>query len=255
MDYSRFKQQIHSILGIDLNSYKEQQMQRRINQWISRHRLNDFSSLVQELKSDQDHKVKFAEYLTINTSQFFRDQMVFQALGKEVLPAITAGGRRPRIWSAGCSIGAEVYSIAMIMQEQEKRFRQLLATDIDDAVIAKAKAGTYLSNQLQSLPQSLLGKYFVKQGEVYQLDETIRKLVTFRRHNLLTDRYDKDFDLILCRNVFIYFTNDTQRKLTQKFVESLLPKGYFVVGSAEQIMSPGALGLKRVSYCIYQKER
>lgn len=251
-DYQGFKQAILHTLGLDLNSYKEQQMHRRILQWITRHQLNDFDGLIREVRNNPEHKNKFMEYLTINTSHFFRDKMVFEALENTVLPAISANNR-PKIWSAGCSIGAEVYSLAIVLREHGLSFRQLLATDIDEVIISKAKAGEYIPSQLNTLAPALLAKYFEQRGGQYIIKEDVRKLVTFMRHDLLKDSYPNDFDLILCRNVFIYFTNETQKKLIEHFMQALKPNGYFVVGSAEQIMNPTSFGLTRVSYCIYKK--
>lgn len=253
MDYIHFKKDAREILGIDLNSYKEQQMLRRINQWVARHGLMDLNALAKELRSNSEHRNKFMEYLTINTSHFFRDQMVFANLERHVLPAITQNNR-PKIWSAGCSIGAEIYSIAMLLQEKGYPYRQLLASDIDETVLAKALDGVYLNSQLGGVSPLLLNKYFVEVSGQYKISEEIKKMVTFVQHDLLRDPYQKDFDLILCRNVFIYFTNETQKRLTERFIDSLKPGGYFIVGSAEQIMNPAVFGLNRVNYCIYQKQ-
>ena len=130
-------------MGIDLTAYKEQQMRRRINQWLDRHKLASYDALIATLTTDRAHREKFIEYLTINTSSFFRDQRVFDVIEEVVLPAI-GKLRRPRIWSAGASIGAEVYSIAMLLREGRYTPSLLLATDLDEAVLQKAKAGIYL---------------------------------------------------------------------------------------------------------------
>lgn len=254
MDYAGLKRQIYDILDIDLNAYKEQQMQRRITQWLARHRLDEFSKLGQVLQDDPVHRAKFREYLTINTSHFFRDQGVFETLENQILPTVAGSGRLPRIWSAGCSIGAEAYSIAILLAEHGYRYRELLATDIDNEILRKAQSGQFVRSQLNALPRPLLDKYFVQNRDIYHLSETIRRAVHFKQHNLLKDTFPRDCDLIMCRNVFIYFTTDTQKHLTHTFMASLKPGGYFVVGSAEQIMNPSSFGLKRISYCIYQKD-
>ncbi|HBG08719.1 MAG TPA: chemotaxis protein CheR, partial [Firmicutes bacterium] len=99
-----------------------------------------------------------------------------------------------------------------------------------------------------------LEKYFTQTEKGnWAIAQSLKDMVVFRQHDLLKDPYERNFDLILCRNVFIYFTTDTQRRLITNFVQSLNPAGYFVVGSAEQIMDPTSFGLQRVSYCIYQK--
>lgn len=252
-DYEQLKRDIHKKLGINLTAYKEQQMRRRINQWVERHQLKTYNQLLATLDTDLEHKQKFTDYLTINTSSFFRDTKVFDVIEKKVLPEISRG-KRPRIWSAGASIGAEVYSIAMLMNEAGYRPALLLATDLDDSALAKAKEGVYLSNHVAGTDPKYLGKYFTQNSNgQWVIDESIKKQVVFRKHDLLRSAYERDFDLILCRNVFIYFTSETQQRLIRNFVQSLKPAGFFIVGSAEQIMDPASFGLERFSYCIYRK--
>lgn len=253
VDYNLFKHEFNNIVGIDLNSYKEQQMQRRILQWITRYDHDGFSGLITFLKKDHDHLSNFLDYLTINTSHFFRDQSVFSEIESKVLPAIS-NNNSPSIWSAGCSIGAEIYSIVMLLKNLGIEAKQYLATDIDETVLEKAQAGIFSKNQVNLVPSDLLKKYFIitENGE-YRISDNVKKMVYFKKHNLLKDHYKRGFDLIMCRNVFIYFTSEIQKELTIKFIDSLNNDGYFIVGSAEQIMNPSQYGLTRVSYCIYQK--
>lgn len=252
-DYEHLKKGINHKLGIDLNAYKEQQMRRRINQWLDRYNLSSYDQLLKKIDSDTEHRAKFVEYLTINTSNFFRDTSVFQAIEEEVLPAISRSNR-PRIWSAGASIGAEIYSIAILMSEYGFISSQLFATDLDEVILRKAQEGVYLSNQIAGMNQKYLTKYFTQLDDGnWAIHDSIKRKVSFKKHDLLKDPYERNFDLILCRNVFIYFTSETQARLITNFVQSLKPKGYFIVGSAEQIMDPASFGLQRVSYCIYQK--
>lgn len=253
-NYEKLKKDIQGTLNIDLNAYKEQQMRRRINQWLERYHITGYDNLVNRIKVDQEHREKFVEYLTINTSSFFRDQNVFKSIEQHVLPAIGGGGNRPRIWSAGASIGAEIYSIAILLNELRYTASLLLATDLDEPILEKAKVGVYLANQVAGIDPNFLSRYFTKTTtSTWAITENLKKQVTFRQHDLLKDAYERNFDLILCRNVFIYFTSETQKRLITNFVQSLKPAGYFVVGSAEQIMDPISFGLQRVSYCIYQK--
>ena len=253
MDYDFLKRRIYEVLGIDLNSYKEQQMRRRIDQWLTRYSLEDYAHLVERIKSDAEHREKFTNYLTINTSQFFRDLGVFNDIENMVLPRITAGGKRPRIWSAGASIGAEIYSIALLLKKYNQRAQQLLATDIDEAILDRAEKGRYSPNEVQNVPPVLIEKYFTNDENHLVLSEEVRTMVTFKKHDMLRDLFPKPFDLILCRNVFIYFTAETQERLIHKFVDSLVSGGFFIVGSAEHIMDPARFGLERQSYCIYSK--
>ncbi|HHY08936.1 MAG TPA: protein-glutamate O-methyltransferase CheR [Firmicutes bacterium] len=253
LEYERLKDGINAKLGIDLHAYKEQQMRRRINQWLNRHDLPSYEALLAKIDADQNHRSKFLKYLTINTSHFFRDESVFSVIENKILPAIGTNNR-PRIWSAGASIGAEVYSIAILLQELRIQPSLLLATDLDLFVLNKAKEGLFLPNQVKDVRESLKQKYFsvLENGDV-AINDSIKEMVIFKQHDLLKDPYQNNFDLILCRNVFIYFTSETQARLIKKFVKSLTSGGYFIVGSAEQIMDPASYGLDRVNYCIYRK--
>ena len=252
MDYGRFKQQVHDLIHLDLNSYKEQQMHRRILQWISRYDLKDFAGLLNMLKTNPEHRRSFLDYLTINTSHFFRDRIVFSYIETDVLPAIA--GPNARIWSAGCSIGAEAYSIVMLLLEHKLQFREIIGTDIDLDSLEKAEEAIYHANQVNQVPDPFLEKYFIPTNDRYAVIEDVKKHVAFSRHNLLTDPYPQNFDLILCRNVFIYFTAEIQKELIEHFVSSLNPRGFFIVGSAEHIINPSQYGLERVSYCVYRKQ-
>jgi len=121
-------------------------------------------------------------------------------------------------------------------------------------VLQKAKAGIYLPSQVDGLDPKYLNKYFTQlENGNWAIADSIKGMVVFKQHDLLKDPYERNFDLILCRNVFIYFTSTTQKRLITSFVQSLNPGGYFIVGSAEQIMDPASFGLERVSYCIYRK--
>ncbi|HPT83053.1 MAG TPA: protein-glutamate O-methyltransferase CheR, partial [Limnochordia bacterium] len=217
-DYAKLQRDIHKTLGIDLTAYKEQQMRRRINQWLDRYRLASYDELVQTLVQDREHRAKFVEYLTINTSSFFRDTRVFDVIEEVVLPDISAN-RRPRIWSAGASIGAEVYSIAILMREARFTPGLLLATDLDEAVLEKAKTGIYLPSQVNGMEPKYLSKYFKQlDNGNWAIADSIKNMVVFKQHDLLKHPYERNFDLILCRNVFIYFTSETQKRLITKFV-------------------------------------
>lgn len=254
-DYEVFKRGLKDTIGLDLNHYKQQQMQRRINQWLDRTGVKTYREYLKILQSNGEERGKFTEYLTINTSQFYRDVSVFKEIEEKVLPDLLKRYRRLKIWSAGASIGAEIYTIAMILAELSPGMSHtLLGTDFDVGALAKAKEAVYGENLLNTLPRMYKDKYFQREDDLFKLHDNIKRRVRLQRHNLLEDPYDTGFHMILCRNVFIYFTPETQAALTAKFSESLVPGGIFVVGSAENLMAPEAANLKRVSYCIYQRD-
>ncbi len=153
------------------------------------------------------------------------------------------------IWSAGCSIGAEPYSLSMIMKEMTpgKRHR-ILATDLDIEILAKAKKGVYMENEIKSLSPERRQKYFDKLPDnKYAVKEDIKSCIEFKRHNLLKDPFEKDFDLILCRNVVIYFTEEAKDQLYTRFFGALKPGGILFVGATEAI-----LNFRKMGYTSYQ---
>ncbi|MDW7651009.1 MAG: protein-glutamate O-methyltransferase CheR [Bacillota bacterium] len=254
MDYENFKRKIKEKVGLDLSSYKEQQMRRRIHQLMQRYEAVDYISFLAML--DRDHAIlnHFTDYLTINTSQFFRDPAIYRALETVVLPERLQQREPVKIWSAGCSIGAEPYSMAILMMELAPAGNwQIQATDFDSNILAKAKEGKYADNILSNMPEKFRKRYFTERDGYLFLDEQVKSLVRFRRHNLLTDRFETACDVILCRNVFIYFTVETQDALIQRFVQGLKTDGWFIIGCSEMIPNPARFGLQKIQPAIYRK--
>ena len=254
MDYEQFKEKVKIRIGLDLSSYKEQQMKRRIHQLMQRHHVEDYPAFLALLDCDRSILAHFTDYLTINTSQFFRDLAVYQALETKVLPELLRKGEALKIWSAGCSIGAEPYSLAMLLKELAPSGRwRILATDFDANILLKAQEGKYAENVLATLPARFRQRHFSEQDGYFYLDSQLKSLVQFRRQNLLTDSFETACDLILCRNVFIYFTVETQEELIQRFSQSLKADGWFVIGCAEMITSPARFGLEKIQPAVYRK--
>jgi len=242
--------------GIDLTAYKRAQMERRINSFMRSAGAVDYAAFVKIL--DQDHNVyrRFLEHLTINVSEFFRNTAHWNVLQHKILPELLEERKSLRTWSAGCSTGEEPYSLAIMLKEAcPGRFETILATDIDDEALEKAARGLYSRKVVQGVPGHLLNKYFQQEGEGYfRISDEIRKLVKFQKRDLLKDVFPTDMDLILCRNVVIYFTEETKERLYAKFVQALRRKGVLFIGSTEQIFKARELGLRAAATFFYQKE-
>ena len=252
-NYNFFIKKIREKTGLDLGSYKEQQMHRRIRQLMHRYGTQDFQEFLTMLDKDQGIFEKFTNYLTINTSQFFRDSIVYRALETKILPELITSGSL-KVWSAGCSIGAEPYSLAIMLSEQaQHKSWQILATDIDRNILVKAIEGKYAKDILGNVPKHYLERYFSSNDGIFQVNDSIKRTVKFRYQNLLTDHFEKGFNLILCRNVFIYFTQEVQQTLINQFCQSLKPGGFFIVGCSEIITTIKDNGLIRIQPAIYQK--
>ena len=250
MDYEQFKTQVYSLTKIDLNAYKEKQMKRRIDSLIDKNGYKGYSEYINAIKSDSRLFEEFVNNLTINVSEFWRNPEQWKILGEEVIPTlIKESGRKLKIWSAACSTGDEPYSLVMLLS----RFMPLsdikiIATDIDKQVLEKATVGLYNEKSLVGLPEDLKNKYFTKVGlSNYQISDDIKRCVTFKQHNLLRDSYPENFDLIVCRNVLIYFTDDAKVDIYKKFNKSLRKGGFLFIGSTEQIIN-----YKEINYSSFR---
>lgn len=256
-DYEMFKDQILKLTTIDLNAYKERQMKRRIDALISKHGFSGYEEFVKAIKVDKDLFETFVAYLTINVSEFYRNPGQWKILEDEVLPLLMKQnqGQPLKIWSAACSTGDEPYSLVMLLTKFfPLRQIKVIATDIDKQILAKAKLGLYDEKSLQGLPQEFKDKYFTKVGQrSYTISGEIKSCVEFREHNLLRDTYISGCDLIVCRNVMIYFTEEAKIEIYKRFNQALKKDGVLFVGSTEQIIQAQSLNFKALQSFFYQK--
>jgi len=254
-NYEFLKKEVLKLTKIDLNYYKEKQMRRRIDTLAAKNKADSYEEFVKLLKSDSSMFEQFVNFLTINVSEFYRNPDQWKLMDQTVIPKLLKEqGNRIKIWSAACSTGDEPYSLAMAFSKHIPLSNiQIMATDIDKQVIASAKAGLYSEKSIANVPEDLKRKYFTKVGASYQISDEIKKCVTFREHNLLKDNYPKDFDLILCRNVVIYFTDEAKDEIYRKFFASLKSKGVLFIGSTEQITNYKEVGFNRMSSFYFEK--
>ncbi len=255
MDYERFKKQIFNITGIDLSSYKERQMKRRIDTFIKKKGFKGYEDFALSLKGDEDLLHDFLSHLTINVSEFFRNIEQWRLLEKEVIPyLIDKFGKSINIWSAACSTGDEPYSLAMVLSKYIPLNRiNIMATDIDDEILKKAKAGVYTSRSVASVPKEFLDKYFKVENGKYIVTDDIKRVIKFKKHNLLKDPYPKGMHLIVCRNVLIYFTDEAKDGIFTNFSKSLSTGGMLFIGSTEQIFKPDRYDLVTNKSFYYEK--
>lgn len=256
MDYEQFKTQVYKLTKIDLSSYKEKQMKRRIDSLIARHKYENYDQYIDAIKKDAVLFEEFVNYLTINVSEFWRNPEQWDVLEKKVLPELIKEANGPlRIWSAACSTGDEPYSLVMLLSKFMPLNRiRIIATDIDKQVLEKARVGLYSQKSIAGLPDEFKNKYFTKVGlSNYQISEDIKKCVEFREHNLLNDAYPTKLDLIVCRNVLIYFTEEAKEEIYKKFNAALRSGGSLFVGSTEQIMNYRELNYSSTHSFFYRK--
>ncbi|MBS4199504.1 protein-glutamate O-methyltransferase CheR [Bacillus sp. FJAT-49732] len=253
-DYHHFIVQIKQKTGIDLSLYKEAQMKRRLTSLYQKKGFSSFKEFYAGILSDQQNMYDFLDKMTINVTEFFRNSKRWEVLENKILPRLLSKKKKLKVWSAASSTGEEPYTISMILSRYMPLDQiSILATDIDDQALAAAKAGIYSERSLAEIPSSLLTTFFKKEGSVFKIDETIKKTVDFRKLNLLGDPFQKDFDLIICRNVLIYFTEEAKDDLYKKFSNSLADDGVLFVGSTEQIFNPGQYDLEVEDTFFYRK--
>ncbi|HON41798.1 MAG TPA: protein-glutamate O-methyltransferase CheR [Bacillota bacterium] len=253
-DYEAFRRKVISLTGIDLGLYKSQQMQRRIRSLLDKVGTPTFTHYGSLLERDPEELRRFCDYIMINVSEFFRNPEKFDELEKEILPSLLRRSPNLSIWSAGASNGAEIYSVAMILDDiAPKGYHKLLATDIDSGAIAQALAGVYGPQDVKNVSSARLARHFTCEGSKYTISSRIKSRVQFRMHNLLADRFERGFDLILCRNVVIYFTDEAKQTLYAKFRESLRDDGVLFIGGTETILNAREIGFLPTSSFFYRR--
>jgi len=244
-DYEAFKQRVRRKSGIDLSLYKEQQMHRRLRAMVERAGAATFCDYFALMDRDPSEWAHFLDRMTINVSELFRNPEKWEELRTVTLPALLQRRRSLRVWSAGCSFGAEPYSLAMLLEDLAPAGRHyLLATDIDAQILERAREGVFTETDVVNVPPAYRRKWLLPHPKGLQVVPALRERVTFRRHNLLADPFEKDFDLIVCRNVVIYFTEDAKQRLYERFRDALAPGGSVFVGGTERIFNAEGLGLE-----------
>jgi len=258
-DYIQIKSTIKSFMKIDLENYKEEQMKRRLDSWLIRSHLSTWKEYFSLLSNDNSEVERFRNYLTINVTEFFRDLNRWEHVRSDILPYLLKNptgrsGGKMKIWSAGCSTGAEPYTLAMLMEESASSQKySILATDLDRGALLKARAGgPYTQEDIRNLTPLQRQSHITPQAP-YFVSEGLRKNVTFQEQNLLEDRFDTAFDLIVCRNVVIYFTTASKEMLYEKFSNALTPGGVLFVGGTEIISTPGKFNLQNFGISFYKR--
>jgi len=259
-DYSSIKIRVMQMMGINLDPYKDEQMKRRLDSWLSRSGIPNWAEYFLKIKNEDIELKKFRDYLTINVTEFFRDAERWQYLRQNVMPdllkASSGNGKLDgslRIWSAGCSIGAEPYSLSIMMDELTPGKKHLIfASDLDWGALNKANAGgPFMADEVRNVSPVQKSTYFKPGGPPFFVTNNLIQKVTFKELNLLQDNFEKNYDLIVCRNVVIYFTSETKTGLYQKFRDALRPGGVLFIGGTEIIPRPQEFGLKSTGFSFY----
>lgn len=255
-EFYNFKKKLIGLINLDLTNYKNNQMERRITSLMNKIGISNLEEYYLVLKNDSKRLEEFINMLTINVSEFFRNPEKFQEFESRYLPELVKKTSRLKIWSAGCSIGAEIYTVAMILDKHGLLDKaEIIASDFDAKILQKAKDGVYTKLEMGTVP-SAYEKYFKQvdaAGEKFQVDRKLISKVKFEKGDLLNSKFDTGFDLILCRNVVIYFTEEAKDKLYAEFYKSLKPGGILFIGSTERINNHKAIGFNTSTPFFYQR--
>jgi chemotaxis protein methyltransferase CheR len=247
LDYEYLRKLLKERSGLDLSADKHYLVESRLVPLARRVGLPGIPELVQKMKGAGADALTadVVEAMTTNETFFFRDKIPFDHMRETILPALTkarANRRTLRIWSAASSTGQEPYSIAMLLREAGQALAgwrvEIVATDLAQSVLEKSKAGMFSQFEVQrGLPIQMLVKYFTQVGELWQLNADIRGMVQHRQLNLLQDfSHLGMFDVIFCRNVLIYFDQDTKAAIFERLAKQLEPDGMLMLGAAESVV-------------------
>ncbi|HXH60918.1 MAG TPA: protein-glutamate O-methyltransferase CheR [Fimbriimonadaceae bacterium] len=244
------KMLVHS--GLDLRDYKAPQMQRRTLNMMESKSFVDLEEFWNWIFSSKANLQWYLDKLAINVSELFRNPDRWSEVETVVLPDLLGSKRELRAWSAGCSYGAEAYTLAMILRENFDVPFNVTGTDIDEEALAQAEEGVFSDNDVRAVPKKYR-RYLTRCEEKWRADEALKRHLKFKRQNLLAEKFETGFDLIVCRNVVIYFTDDARNDLYQRFFDSLRPGGYLFVGGTERIFNNDAIGFETALPFFYKK--
>ena len=249
-DYVPFCEHVRRLCGVDLLQYKRAQMERRIRSWAERRGTPVLADYARRLTADREELDAFLDRVTINVSQLWRHPEQWKALHDEILPEL-AGRGRVRAWSAGCSYGAEAYTLAAVCGESIPQARvQIHGTDLDRRMVARARLGRFSDDDGRGAPAAALERWFP--GGQARAD--LRRIVSFEVGDLLRMPVKPaSYDLVMCRNTVIYFTEEVRNALHRRLVDALAPGGYLVVGTSERVVAARELGLTSPFHFIYRK--
>jgi chemotaxis protein methyltransferase CheR len=235
---------IRFVYGYDFTDYAEASVKRRINHFMSINKFKEIKELGKCLLKDEDFFEQFVQEFTVNVTEMFRDPAFFKSIRENVVGRL-ATYALIKIWVAGCSTGEEVYSMAILLKEEGLLDRSVIyATDINQKALMAAKEGifplesmkNYTANYQKAGGKNSFSDYYIAKYDSVLLDKSLKQNIVFSIHNLAVDSSFNEFQLILCRNVLIYFNQALQNKVINLFYDSLCPFGYLALGNKESLL-------------------
>jgi len=243
MDFEPFIKEAAPLLDLQWRRFQRGGVKRKVERRITELGLSRFEDYLLRIKKDPEEKSHLSQILTVTITRFFRDKKVFDILENFILPSMVdrKGSGDFKIWSIGCANGEEPYSLSMLWEEKfEEKFPPihltLLATDINENLLKRAREGRYKKSSLKEVPEDILRRFFKIEDGFYILDRSIRESVEFIKHDIIHEEPFSGMDIIFCRNLaFTYFSKEGQVGVSKKIAASLKENGYLIIGKDESL--------------------
>jgi chemotaxis protein methyltransferase CheR len=253
-DYALFCTGVQRLCKIDLSSYKRGQMERRVRSFAGNRGKPELLDYLALLAHDDGELEQFLEHVTINVSQLWRNPVHWETLADCVIPDLARSGRI-RGWSAGCSYGAEVYTLAAICREVDPTVAlEIRGTDIDEQIVAQARVGRFSESDMRAVPEVSRRRWFEQRADGWQVKRELLEVARFEAEDLLAcEPATGAYDVICCRNTLIYFTEESRSALYPRLAGALRPGGWLMLGCTERIDDAKAYGLEQLHPFTYRK--
>jgi len=243
MDFESFIKEVAPLLGLQWRRFERGGIKRKVERRIAELGLSHLEAYLAKIKQDPAEKNHLSRILTVTITRFFRDRKVFDVLENSILPPKIEhkGAGDFKIWSIGCANGEEPYSLSMLWKERfEKRFPQIrltvLATDVIQGLLERAKEGRYKKSSLKEVPEEILQRFFKIEDGLYILDKSVQENVELRKHDIIDEEPCPGMDIVFCRNLaFTYFSKEFQMNVLKKMAASLKENGYLIIGKDESL--------------------
>jgi len=244
MGFDEFLKEAVPLFGLQRRPFQRRGIKRKVEQRIAEVGLSHFEEYLLKVQKGPDEQRHLSKILTVTISRFFRDQKVFDFIENSIIPTIIKNKKEKgefKIWSIGCTSGEEPYSFLLLWRgKYDKNFPQIhlsiLATDINEKLLERAKEGRYKKSSLKEVPKEVLKSYFNIENEFYILDQSLQENVEFKRHDIIREEPFSGMDIVFCRNLaFTYFSKENQIMVLKKIAISLNEEGYLIIGKGESL--------------------
>jgi chemotaxis protein methyltransferase CheR len=258
--FQKVKRMIAESAGLDCSGYRDEYLKRRFEIRLRATNSDTYARYIIYLKKHPEEFTNLLNDLTINYTTFFRDSDVYKHLEHKLLPKLFTSPNPVKIWSAGCATGEEPYSLSILVHKLlgkhvSSNRVQIIASDIDKDALAKAQRGAYGPRQISTMSHEMIDEYFTHEGDSWIVKDFAKSIIRFERFDLNQASLHVNFDLILCRNVMIYFSKEGQQHIHMNFFRALRDGGYMITGKSEILSGEPAEKFQALDYTtrVYQK--